>query len=136
MDLKILCTPIRHHSRMFALCVKEYVAQGSRQNRNLRFNSLNAVRKFMTEKLNMKQTKEYIEKLRADKKLEMEKFNQRENLLYRSYGMVDVPLHTVESIQSEIQCNGVYVYRVGHADPTSPSLMFIVEPVRTSSIRL
>ena len=90
----------------------------------------------MTEKLNMKQTKEYIEKLRADKKLEMEKFNQRENLLYRSYGMVDVPLHTVESIQSEIQCNGVYVYRVGHADPTSPSLMFIVEPVRTSSIRL
>jgi hypothetical protein len=119
---------------MFALCVQEYVAHGVRQNRNLTFNSLHAARKYMIEKLNMKQTKDYIEKLRAGKRLDMEKFNQREYLLYRSYGMVDVPLHTIDSIVSDIEYRGVYIYRIGNSEPTSPSLTFTVERKGTSSI--
>jgi tetrahydromethanopterin S-methyltransferase subunit F len=88
----------------------------------------------MTEKLNMKQTKDYVEKLRADKRLDMEKFNQREYLLYRSYGMVDIPLHTIDSIVSDIEYRGVYIYRIGNSEPTSPSLTFTVERKGTSSI--
>lgn len=85
----------------------------------------------MNEKMNAKTTKEYINKLRANKQLEIEKFNHRESMLYRFYGMVDVPLHPVEKINMDIQTRGTYIYHIGNAESafrTVPSLTFTLEP--------
>jgi hypothetical protein len=119
---------------MYNVCVKDYIDRGSPQNSNILFNSIEAARKFITEVLNTTRSKEYIEKLRAYKQLEIETTNQREFLLYRSYGMVDVPLHPVSIMNTEIENRGMYIYRIGDIGSGSPSLTFIVERKRTSPV--
>jgi hypothetical protein len=82
----------------------------------------------------MKRSKEYIEQLRAYKQLQIETTNQREFLLYRSYGMVDVPLHPLVVMNTEIETRGMYIYRIGDVGAGSPSLTFVVERKRTSPV--
>ena len=85
----------------------------------------------MNEKLNSDTAKKYIETLRTTKKLEVEKYNQRETLLFRYYGMIDTPLDTVEKITGDAHKTGRYEYRIGNTESafrTIPSLKFILEP--------
>ena len=81
--------------------------------REIIFNELEGVHKFMKEVLNRKYVKVYISYLREDKRCTENHFGKNHKDLYSYYGDVDTPLHSVEEMRKIILEDLVYEYRLG-----------------------
>jgi hypothetical protein len=96
----------------------EYTNVNKNIQRTLRFNSISAILKFMNETLKYKEVREYVERLRKQKKLDALNFAQSEKQLYPMYGDVDKPIPAMSDVAYEVTFDKKeYEYRLGTSDP-------------------
>lgn len=81
------------------------------------FNSIEAVDKFLKERLNHKDTQEYIGHLRDRKKSDAVTFRKSEMQLYPLYGDVDDNIPTIIGLKIRLDRYGSYEYRLGTLNP-------------------